>query len=244
MVLSREGVEGRQHPGELRLRPAGNRRGDPDQDLHLEQRLGSPELARQRLTADPSLHELARRRPAAMAIPGAEEIGQLVSGRSRGLAAGAAKQPPPQAPTLPRRDGQQVDADRRLVTAAGVEGVDRAREPRERIGVEPGRSQRLAARPGKHQLGAGDLQIVGLDRRIVTFHRRLRYGPQLYAVVGGDRRAQRSASMGGHLHAVAELPGRVGIEPQAHRARGSVEQTAYRSTRSAEPGREADDGLG
>ncbi len=168
MVLSREGVEGRQHPGELRLRPAGNRRGDPDQDLHLEQRLGGPELARQRLAGDPSLHELARRRPAATAIPGAEEIGQLVSGRSRGLAAGAAQQPPPQAPTLPRRDGQQVDADRRLVTTAGVEGVDRAREPRERIGIEPGRSQRLAARPGKHQLGAGDLQVVGLDRRIVA----------------------------------------------------------------------------
>ncbi len=50
--------------------------------------------------------------------------------------------------------------------------------------------------------------------------------------------------MGGHLHAIAQLSGRVGVEPQTDRARRSVQQTAYGSTGSAEPGGEAHDGLG
>ncbi len=77
MVLPGEGVEGGQQPGELRLRPAGHRGGDPDQDLHLEKRLGGPELSVERLAPDPLLDELGRRRAAPAAIAAAEEIGEL-----------------------------------------------------------------------------------------------------------------------------------------------------------------------
>jgi len=79
MILPGEGVEAGQDAGELRLRPAGDGRGDPDQDLHLKQRLVGPELPGQRLAPDPLLHQLGRRRTAATATAAAQEVGQLVS---------------------------------------------------------------------------------------------------------------------------------------------------------------------
>lgn len=136
--------------------------------------------------------------------------------------AGAAKQPPPQSSALARRDRQQIDADARRVAAGRVEGVDRAGETRERIGVEAGRPQRLAARPGKNQLGADDLRRLALGRHVWD-------GTQLDALIGGHRGAQSAPRPLGHLDRVAELPGGVGVEPQPDRARRGVEQAAKRS---------------
>jgi hypothetical protein len=238
VVLPGEGVEAGQNAGELGLRPTGDGRGDPDQDLHLKQRLVGPELPGQRLAPHPLLHQLGRRGAAATAIASAQEVGQLVSWRRRRPpVASAPKQPPPQAPALPRSDRQEIDADRRAVAAGRIDSVDRAGEARERIGIEAGGSQRLAARPCKDQLSADDLPRLGLGWGLGG-------GAKLDALVGGHRRAQSAPRPLGHLDAVAELPGGVGVEPQPDRARRGVEQAANRSPRPAEAGGEADDGLG
>ena len=156
-------------------------------------------------------------------------------------AAGAAKQPPPQAPALPRRDRQQVDAD---VASSPPPGRGRRARARSRRAGRGRARPRAAARCSAWQAPArrGRPRSSGSPRIAPSLDGRA--GRSSTPSVGGDRRAQRSASVRGQLDAVAELPGRVGVEPQAHRARGRVEQTAQRSARTAEPGGEANHGLG
>lgn len=235
VVVAGERIEGGQQPGKPLLRDPGRRRGDADQDLQLEHRLGRTELADERAEIGAALHQLRRGRTAPARLR-TEEVGErtaAVSLHRHDLTVGLAEQPLASASPPARCDRQQVDADRRVLSVAGSDSLDRPRDRGERIGVEAGVAQRLAAPARQHQLRPRDL------------HPRRRLGVDRVGVVNLDlaigRRQHAPPRPRRQLDPVPQPLRLVGVEPHPHRTRALLQQVAQRVPRPAQTGRERHD---